>query len=705
MRRIASSLILSGLCLSTGQALADADASGKIETVTVTAQVNSDTASATGLPLTLRQTPQSVTMIGRDRIDDFALTDTNELLDQVPGINVERVETDRTDYNSRGFGITSFQVDGIGLPEISDLQFGGTDTALWERVDVVRGANGLMTGVGNPSATINYIRKRPTPDLQASLTASVGSWDDKRLEADVSGPLTGDGDLQGRAIYAHEDRNSYLDYNHLNRNVYAGLLAWTITPRLTATVGYSLQQNNEGGVLWGALPLSYSDGAQIRDYPTSASTSASWTTWDTRDQTAFAELAYAIGDGWSAKGILTYRRFHYRAKLLYAYDYPDPVTGLGVEGVTGLYPSTYNQLLGDFYASGPFTLFGREHQLAFGVSTGTSSGREYEGQDPADIVIYPDYRDWSHDAIPQPTFPTPILQSHTTDRLTRAYAAAHLNFTDALKAVAGVSVAWLKTTGTSYGTDESRKASKVSPYVGLLYDLTENITAYASYTSIFNPQTEVDFNNRKLAPAEGDAYEGGFKSQWFNDRLYAAASVFRAKQSNLATYAGDFGPGDPGPIGGSYYVGTDTTSTGFELEAAGHITDRWSLNGGFTAFKLRDDSHTNPSPYIPNRTLKLGTSYSVPEWNDLKLGAQLRWQGRIHYDDPGVTTVSGSDAIVRQGSYAVLDLMAGVDVVDHLRATLNVRNVTDKKYLASLLWGQAFYAEPRAATFSLTYRY
>jgi len=704
MRSGSSGLVLlSALLLSSTASRAD-EPDSKLETVVVTA-ARSNTSSATGLSLSPKQTPQSVTLVGQEQITNFKLTNTNQLLDQVPGINVERVETDRTDYNSRGFEITSFQVDGIGLPEISSLQFGDTDTILWDRVDVVRGANGLMTGVGNPSATINYIRKRPTPDLQASLTGSYGSWKDKRIEADVSGPLDASADLQGRAIFAHEDRDSYLDYTHLNRDVYAGLLAWNIAPHLTATVGYSRQQNDEDGVLWGALPLSHSDGTQIADYPVSATTSAPWTYWNTRDQTAFAELHYAMDNGWSAKGVFTYRRFQYRAKLLYAYGYPDPDTGLGVAGLAGIYPSKYDQYLGDFYTSGPVTLFGRQHQLAFGVSTGTSEGKEYEGQDTNTVIDYPDYREWGRVAIPEPSFPTPILQSDTKDRLTRAYAAGHFNITDQLKGVIGASTAWLKTTGSSYGTDQSRKNNRISPYLGLLYDLTPNVTAYASYTSIFNPQSQVDISNRKLAPAEGDAYEGGVKSEWFGGRLYATAAVFHVKQSNLATYAGDFGPDDNGPIGGSYYAGENTTSKGFELEAAGRITDNWTLNGGIAYFRLRGEDHANPSPYIPNRTLKLGTTYTVPAWRDLTVGGTLRWQDSIHYVDGGLQTADGAAAIVRQGGYAVVDLMAGIDVIDTVRATLNVRNVTDKKYLASLLWGQAFYAEPRAVAVSLSYTY
>ena len=178
-------------------------------------------------------------------------------------------------------------------------------------------------------------------------------------------------------------------------------------------------------------------------------------------------------------------------------------------------------------------LFGREHQLAFGFSAGRSRGHEYEGFSE-EVLVYPDYRSWSRGTVPEPSYPDPILQTNTTDKLIRGYAAAHLNLTDALKGVVGVSVAQLKSTGTSYDADQSRKNSKASPYVGLLYDLTSNITAYASYTSIFSPQVEVDITNRKLAPAVGNAYEAGIKSEWFNHRLYATAAVFHIRQKGLA---------------------------------------------------------------------------------------------------------------------------------------------------------------------------
>jgi outer membrane receptor for ferric coprogen and ferric-rhodotorulic acid len=655
------------------------------------------TASATGLDLSLRETPQSVTVLDQQRIRDFALNNINDLLVQVPGVNVERAETDRTYYNSRGFDITNFQVDGVGLPLSWGLQTGDLDTVLFDRVEIVRGANGMLTGTGNPSATINYIRKRPTQDFQGTVSASYGSWDDKRLEADVSGPLNASGTVTGRLVYANEDKDSYLDHYKVNRNVYYGVLAWQITDKLKASAGYSRQDNLATGNLWGALPLQYTDGTLI-DYPRSASTSADWTYWDTKDQSAFAELSYDFANGWSAKGTYTHKDFEENAKLLYGDSHPEPDTGLGVIAYVGKYPAKLKQDFFEASISGPVALFGREHQVVFGASTAKSHSTRHENF----LSFYPDYPavgDWATQQIPEPAesdYLGDYEAENMRDRLNRVYGAAHLSFSDKLKGVVGFNYIDLKSTGESYLVDQARSASKFSPYAGLTYDLTANVSLYASYTDIFNPQSDVDFDNRKLAPVKGESYEGGLKSEWFGGKLYATAAVFKAKQLGLAAAAGSFEPGDAGPVGGAYAIGEDTTSKGYELEVSGAITEQWRVAGGWTQLSLENEAGEDARVFIPRKSLKLSTTYSVPQWRNLVLGANLRWQS-------GVSTFDVSE--VTQKAYTVVDLMAGVDIVPNVKATLNVQNLFDKKYLNSLMWNQAYYAAPRSASVRLAYSF
>ncbi len=652
--------------------------------------VRTPVSDATGLNLTLAETPQSVTVIPRQHIEDFALTNVNQLLNQAVGVNVEKVETDRTYYNARGFDITNFQVDGIGLPLIWGIQFGDLDTAIFERVDIIRGANGLMTGTGSPSATINYIRKRPTAEFQADVSASYGSWDDVRLEGDVSGPLNASGTLRGRLVAAYEDTDSYLDYYGVNRNVLYGVLAWDVTPDFTVTAGYSRQDNNADGVLWGALPLTYSDGARI-NYDVSASTSADWTYWDTIDEQAFIEGRYALADGWTLKATYTHKTFEERAKLLYAYNNPDPVTGLGVLGMSGLYPSTYKQDLFDANLVGPLTLFGREHQLTLGGSVARGTGKEWEDFS-ADTVIYPAVQDWGRVPIIEPTYPGAYLAADGEDRLTRLYAAAHLDLTDRLKAVVGVNFIALKSKGYSYGSDTARDEQKVSPYFGGVYDLNDNVSLYASYTDIFNPQSEIDINRNPLPAVQGKSYEAGLKSEWYGGRLYATAAVFKSEQLGLAAYVGEI----PGTFD-SYYAPMDTFAEGYELEVSGLITDRWQIAGGWTHLtRLEDETGEDAREFLPRKTLKISTTYSIPEVRNLKVGAALRWQSKVGMQDL---------VWIEQGSYAVVDAMVGIDVTPNVRATLNLKNLFDEKYLSSLMWNQSYYAAPRSASLTIGYRF
>ena len=699
-----STLFSSGALYAFSSPALAAEETGDAEAIVVTGAAQREIPSATGLALTLRETPQSVTVIDRQRIEDFALTNVNDLLTQAVGINVERVETDRTEYTSRGFDVTNFQVDGIGLPLRWGIAYGDTDTILYERVEAIRGANALLTGVGNPSATINYVRKRPTKDFHLKANAQAGSWNQWRVDGDVSGAVTKDGKLAVRLIFAHDQRDSYLRYNHVNRNVYGALLSYEITPELSLNAGYTRQENNARGVLWGSLPLLYTNGTRV-NYPVSASTSAPWTYWNVTDQTAFAELAWKGQNGWQARGRYTYNHRDSMAKLLYGFGYPDASTGLGVGGWPGIYRSPYEQHLLDGQASGPVKLFGREHELSLGISHGRMHGREFS-QSTLSFPSYASVNDWAVKGIypAEGGYASEVLSEDSRDTLTRVYGAVHANFTDRLKGVFGASAIWLRSSGTSYDVDQTRRNSALSPYAGLVFDATRNVSFYASYTDIFNPQKEVNVNNVRLNPAKGTSIEGGIKSEWFNKRLYASAAIFRARQTGLAEAAGVFGVGGAGRVGTTYYRGVDTTARGFELEITGMITPQWSISGGYTGLEVHDRNGVPTRTYLPTKSLKLATTYSIPSFHDLKLGGQLRWQNAIRTTDSAVVAYGlvSDPVVITQNAYAVVDLMASAQVAPHVRASLNLRNLGDVHYLGSLKWGQGFYAAPRSVSGTVT---
>ncbi|WP_287932133.1 TonB-dependent receptor plug domain-containing protein, partial [Achromobacter sp.] len=172
------------------------------------------TSASTGLPLSLRETPQSVTVVTRQRIEDQDMRSITDILGNTPGISVQNYDSERYTFSSRGFAISNYLYDGV--PTSFDIGYAGgessLDSIIYDRVEVVRGATGLLTGAGNPSASVNLVRKHATSrEFKADLSVSAGTSDAYRASADLSSPLNASGSVRGRIVSAYQDNHSYLD--------------------------------------------------------------------------------------------------------------------------------------------------------------------------------------------------------------------------------------------------------------------------------------------------------------------------------------------------------------------------------------------------------------------------------------------------------------------------------------------------------------
>ena len=651
----------------------------------------SSSSTATKLPLTLRETPQSVTVVTQQKMDDFNQTSINEVLGGVAGVSVEQIETDRTYYSSRGFDITNFQVDGLGLPMANGNVNGDLDTAIYDRVEVIRGATGLMTGAGNPSATVNMVRKRPTRESHSEVKGGVGSWDKKRGEMDVSGSLVESEKLRGRMVLVKQDKESYLDRYASERTVAYGVLEGDLGEQTLLTAGYSLQQNDSDSPMWGALPLYYTDGSQT-DYDVSTSTSADWSYWNVDNRRAFVELNHSLLNGWQVKGAYNFINTRQDSRLFYMYGTPDKSTGLGLLSYPGLYQMEMDQHVADLNASGPFRLLGREHQLVVGTSLSRSTVDELSLYSNTTGSALPPLEEWQGD-YPEPEFNLYPNGSHWVDKELGGYLAARFSVIDDLAWIVGSRLTSWETEGQSYGVEKSNSAHGVlTPYTGLVYDLTDEISTYASYTTIFTPQKAMDINRQQLDPIDGISYETGVKGEFLEGRLNTSLALFQTRQNNLAEIAGVM----PDNSTENYYRAVDgVRSQGYELEASGMVLTDWQLAASYTDLDIEDaDGHTAKT-YTPKKLFKLASTYRL---NKLKLGGSLNWQDEI-------SRVNGAGTTTRQGSYALLNLMARYDFNKQWHTQLNVDNVTDKKYLNSLYWDQGFYGAPRSLMLTAGWTY
>ncbi|TWI51206.1 outer membrane receptor for ferric coprogen and ferric-rhodotorulic acid [Pseudoduganella flava] len=685
--------LLCGVAHAGPDAPEEAAAETKMQTVVVEgAAENGYTApasnSSTRLNLSLRETPQAVSVVTRAFMDDFRLDSVNDMLTNTAGVTVERIETDRTYYTARGFDITNFQYDGIGIPFVYGNVYGNLDTSLYERIDIVRGANGLMSGVGNPSATVNFIRKRPTQALQASAALTYGTWSKKRFDGDVSGSLNEAGTIRGRLVAAYEDSDSYLDRYSNDRKVIYGVIEADLTPDTLLTVGHTAQIGNVNGALWGALPLYYTDLTPT-NYDVGTSTATDWAHTRNEYQQTFVELKQRLGAGWTAQATLSRNTFKTRGKMFYVYGTPDRTTGLGLYAYPSRYDADNKQTLFDASVNGKFNLAGREHELSFGAnwSKSTLDDISYYGQGIGTPL--PALETWGG-AFPEPAFDASVDGSAYTDKRKSIFGVARFNVADQLKLITGFTTTKADSDGLSYGVAKSRSATKTTPYLGLTYDILPNVTAYGSYSEIFSPQSETDIAGNTLAPMEGKNAELGIKSDWFNRRLNTSAALFRTKQTNIAEQAGIAGTK-------AYYRGIDAESKGVELEASGELAKGLQTSANFTVLSIEDPAGAAARTYLPRRTLRLSATYRLPTL-PLTVGVGAKWQDDIHRNE-------ADGAAIRQSAYTVLGLMARYDINRQLSLAVNVNNVTDKKYLTSLYWSQSYYAAPRNASVTLNWKY
>ncbi|KQQ36227.1 TonB-dependent receptor [Duganella sp. Leaf126] len=645
--------------------------------------------SASRLDLSLRETPQSVSVVTRALMDDFQLTTINDVLGATTGVTVEKVETSRTYFTSRGFDIVNFQYDGVGLPQVFGNLQGDIDTALYDRIDIVRGANGLMTSTGNPSATVNFVRKRPTAQTAASASVTLGSWNTRRVEGDVTSKLNESGSVTGRAVLVHQDGDSYLDRYQPKRDIAYAVVDARLGDATELTVGHTYEAGRNKGVMWGALPLYYTDGTAT-SYPRSTNTAADWSRWDTTNNSTFAELRHQLGQGWQVLATANYLTEKSDSTLQYVYGTPDRTTGLGLLAYPSKYASSHTQSLVDVAVDGKFALGGRAHDLSFGYNWSKSrlTDQSLYGRGIGDSLPGNTAFDGS---FPLPLFDASTDGSRYQDRRSSVFAATRLNLADDWKLLAGLNHTRARGDGFSYGASRARSATRTTPYVGVVYDINPSLSAYASHTQIFNPQTETDASGATLAPIEGRTTEAGLKSALFDGRLNLSGAVFNTRQDNTAETAGFVG-------GKTIYRAINAESQGVELEASGQLARGWQASAGVTSLAIHGDRGEQAKPYIPRTSVRANTTYTVAGLPALKVGGSLRWQSKSSVDQgAGITTT--------QSSYAVLGLMARYAFDRHLSLAINLNNVTDKKYLTSLYWTQSYYAAPRNGSATLTWTY
>lgn len=628
----------------------------------------------------IRETPQSVTVVTRQQMDDQNLVTLDQVLEHTTGITKSQRNFGAHVYTIRGYVIpeTNYLIDGVSGNVYNPTGWVPTDMAVFDRVEVLRGAGGLIVGAGDPSGVINMVRKRPKAERHFDVTARVGSWNNYRMEVDAGGTLNDAGTVRGRVVAAYQDNKFFYDVAHSKQPLVYGVIDMDLSRDTTLTVGVRHQETNIDGYAIYGLPR-FTNGAAL-NVPRSTYFTQAWNRHEASTDEVFTELEHRFAGDWKAKLTATYSKTSLYQKLGRMRGAVNPAVG-----TTNIEPSYFMNHEVPSYgidanASGSFKAWGRTHQAMFGANWSKSTTWVRTATSPAagSMSIY-NPNPW---LLPEPTQPAWANRSVNRDDRFGIYGSTRWELTDDLHMLLGGRVSWFEAQSenlvTSKLTNDYRQKAEFTPYAGLVYDLNKEWSVYTSYADTFEPQSRYQTaSGETLKPAIGSNIEAGIKGELYDGRLNITMAVFQAKKKNVAVQ-------DPGTAGLCPGISSNTCyrtaafrdSRGFEIEVGGQLARGWQATAGYTRMKNEDENGQSTSWETPKHLFRASTTYRLPgEWQKWSIGGGVIAQSNYYYKE-------ASGVQITQGGYSVWNAFGSYKISDKWTASLNIDNLFDKHYFS-----------------------
>ncbi len=724
------------------------------------------------IALSVRDTPQSVSVITQQRIQDQNLNDLYSVLNEMPGISLITGSSLSSTIVSRGFQINSYQVDGGGSIGIANLPGNGRpipltplfDMGEYDHVEVIRGSDGMWTGIGDPSGSINLVRKRPLDHDQVNVEVDGGSWNQYRGMVDATAPLALDGKLRGRFVFTGQTQDYFYDVADRRQFLTYGTLEYDVTPSTLATLGGSV--TNVDAIINGDGLPRYSTGADLH-LPRDTCLCFFWNTTHVNNQEYFGKLEQHFGPDWTLGLNATENRNYTlpHAGNISGTINPVTLTGAATSG-TFFSQGTSKQTALEALLKGNFELLGHKQQVVVGYNETYFSfdfQQDYQGccyyefpttwkNTPVNVFNYNPY-----DFLQAPPIgnlaalgndPSRVASGITGSKQGAVYYALFLTPLDRLHVTGGGRFLYYSYPSSS--TARLEQPSHMVPYGAVTFDLTRTLSVYGSYTDILQPQVTYlagppPGNNNPLPPLTGGETEFGLKGQYFEKKLNASLAVYRIDERNE-------------PEGDELYNGTNSyaylnlsndaaccyvpdgvlRSEGVDAEVAGQVLPGLQVSGSYNynlteqtqqpskaaGYTLSGPAYGQPNfTQAPKHLFKLWANWQLagqgvlPEtwWKRFSVGLGVDGEtstyvggsvcpSPLDFDPMGNCTVSQIPFRFQQNTYAVVNGRVGYRIDKHWTTQLNIGNLLDKTYYVTPGSSSSnnWYGDPR--NFMLTVR-
>jgi len=690
---------------ASGSTLASVTVTAQAERAATTEGTRSYATRATTIGKTeqaLKDIPQSVSVVTRQRMDDQNLLSLSDVVNNTTGLVATQGMGAGIAVTARGFLLDTMQYDGVAVPRntYSLGNWGSESLVFYDRVEVLRGAAGLLQGAGSPGGTINFVRKRGQAERTVSLTGKAGSWDRYGVQLDAGGPLNAEGTLRGRLVLDEDRGHSFIDsvWNR-TRSSYAAL-DYDIDADTTVGLGVSNKHSRSRPTFIG-LPR-YRDTRDI-GLPRSTFTGANWNRAYNDQTSVYADLEHRFNDRWvfkaSALGMNeTNSSVHQRIAGVVNADGSGPNYGDFATDLRG------QQRGLDVYLRGRFEALAMPHEVVIGANYSKyTTDDAYARVWTRGVNVF----DIDHDR-PQQDYASIAARGSSTRssydvRQKGLYGTWRAGLSDSLTAVVGARASWYDSV-YAQPLDDYRSPSgasgKVTPYVGLVQALNKQWSAYASYTDVFEPQTARTAAGEVLEPVLGSNYELGLKGELMDGRLNTSFAVFRYDHKNRAVT--DFASGFA--CDGWYCSNASgkVRSQGFEAEVSGELLRGLQLAAGYTfntTRYLEDAEYKGQvfSTWTPKHLVRVWADYRLPgAWSRLSLGGGVNLQSRA----------LSFDRAFQVPGFAVWGARIAYQATPTVSVAVNVNNVFDKRYYIPSYNGtdgSNYYGDPRNVMFTLKY--
>lgn len=624
-------------------------------------------ASATRTDTSIHETPQSISVVAKDAVEDLGATRLQDALDYAGGVGRAN--------NFGGQGLTTFTVRGFTTGEFYRNGFpinrgypNMPDANTIERLEVLRGPATMLYGRGDPGGTFNVVSKQPLPERTVTLGSQLNDQGMRRGTLDASGPLDEDGRLAYRLNVVGEGGDTFRDHVDTERYGVTPVLSWQVSDATRLIFEGDFMRNNaplDRGVTRYAKQI----GSASRDSFFGEKDVGKLHNDNNMAQLRFEHL---LNDDWTLGGGVQWLDGSLKGNAVEA-------NGIAADGRTLGRNFNYRKLEwtdrdAQLNLTGHFDTAGLQHTLLTGI--------EYEDYDYQSIIqrssgavgAYP--IDLFDPLYGQPRPALTRTPTHDKENL-KTYAAFvqdQVALTDKLKVLAGARFERFEHDYETYvpgGKSWQASDNAVTPRIGVSYDLTETLAFYADTARSFKPNTGASRLGGGFAPEKGKSYEMGLKWEALDQQLSVDAAIYQIEKRNVLT---------ADPVDSTFSVAAgEVRSRGFDVNVAGNLTPEWRVIGGYAyvdAEVTKDNVLRSGTRLlnIPKNSFSLLNMYEFQDGmlKGLGLGSGLRYVD----ERAGQTANTGFS----MGSYTVVDLLGFYKVNDKVRLNLDLKNLFDRDY-------------------------